>query len=234
MYPPPSEARNSTLSAISSGSPIRFSCEAAIAASTSSAGMSQSPSQLASMAPGEIALTRISGEKSRASEAGESPHGALCRAVPDGDRVDEVVLVESVPVGAREVDDDAAAVLAQVRLRRLADPHRPQHVDVEQLADVLDVSLLEADGVGDVDPAGGVDEHVEPAVLGDGVLDELLHAGGVRDVDLGGVSPSAGLDDRGHIRLRGLLRAPVAEGDRRPLPGKAESRTRLRAHHPRQ
>ena len=125
------------------------------------------------MAPGEMALTRMVGGEVARQGGGERADRALRRAVLDGNGVHQVFLVHAIAVAAREVDDRARAGGAHVRHDRRAHQHRALDVDVEQRVPGGGVDAVEADGVGGVDPPGGVDEDVDGAVALDHRRDEL-------------------------------------------------------------
>jgi hypothetical protein len=154
-----------------------------------------------------------------------------------GTKVDRVVRVDPVPVGAREVDDGAAATFEHHRPHGVTHPHRSDHINLKEGARRGGVQLAESHRVRLVEAAGGVDEDVQPTValndVGDERVDRLL----IRDVEGARVSLPApalqfrhdfrGLGARGAIadRNRGALRTeasgnsstkrPSAPGDHR-------------------
>jgi len=166
------------------------------------------------------------GREVAGQRGGEGAHAALGGAVGDGDRVDHVLLVDAVAVGAGEIDDRAVAGRAQVRQRRLADAEGAEQVDVEQGGERVRVGLGEAHRVGRVDPAGGVDDDVDPAVALDHVGDEGSDGGRLGHLELRRVPLRTGGLDLGQRLARGGLRAAVPERHGRAL---AAQRPRHRA-----
>ena len=100
-----------------------------------------------------------------------------------GRAVDGQVRGRARPRDRREVHDQAVA-LAQHRQCRGSHQERSAQVDVQLQVDVLRRELV--DGTGDPH-AGGVHEHVEPAVLGAMLLDQATAVICVRNVGRDGM-----------------------------------------------
>ena len=149
--------------------------------------------------------------------SGEAAHGALRRAVGDGDGVHHVLLVHAVAVGAREIDDGAATPRLHVRHDGAAHEEGALHVHREERIPGLRVCVGEAHRVRRVDPAGCVDQHVDAAVARHRALHEGLHRALVGDVEVRRMGRAAGGRDLVHGLGGCVGAAAIGQGHARPF-----------------
>ena len=186
--------------------------------------MPQSASQLAWIGPRRDGVDPNARRKVARERGGEAAHRALRRAVGDGDGVHHVLLVHAVAVGAREIDDGAAAARLHVRHDGAAHEERALHIHREERIPGLRLGVGKADGVRRVDPARCVDQHVDAAVARHRVAHEGLHRTLVGDVERGGVSRAAAGRDLVDGLGGRVGAAAIGDGDTRPLTGQRAGR----------